>query len=87
MYQRIVMDKDILRDNPAQNPNRIQQIAIRQLRHSTRGVHGEEKWKLMREKAFEVYNSMIWAIDEVDKDMTLNPIMFLGIALYPYSLF
>ena len=53
----------------------------------TRGVHGEQKWELMHEKALGIYDSMVWAMEEVDKDMQINPIEYLGIALYPSSLF
>ena len=41
----------------------------------------------MHEKALGIYDSMVWAMDEVDKDMQINPIEYLGIALYPSSLF
>ena len=40
----------------------------------------------MKELASEVYDAMSEAIDEVEKDMTYRPQKFLGIALYPDSI-
>lgn len=41
----------------------------------------------MLELASATYDSMTEAIDEVEKDITYNPRCFLGIALYPDSIY
>ena len=41
----------------------------------------------MQEEAEKVYDALTEAVDEVEKDVTFNPREFLGIALYPDSLF
>ena len=40
----------------------------------------------MKEMAETVYESLTDAIDELEKDLDLNPKRFLGIALYPDQL-
>ena len=42
---------------------------------------------MMKEMAVTVYDSLIDAIDELEKDVDLNPKKFLGIALYPDKLY
>ena len=37
----------------------------------------------MQEMAETVYASLVDAVDELEKDVELNPTKFLGIALYP----
>ena len=40
----------------------------------------------MQELADKMYSALSEAIDEVEKDITYNPREFLGIALYPDSI-
>ena len=42
---------------------------------------------MMKEMAVTVYESLSDAIDELEKDVDLNPKQFLGIALYPDKLY
>ena len=44
VYQRIIRDQDIIRENPVYLTNRIQQIAVRKLRNATKNLKGEERW-------------------------------------------
>ena len=41
----------------------------------------------MRELAVEVYDALTEAEDEVEKEVEFNPREFLGIVLYPESIF
>ena len=41
----------------------------------------------MQEKAEHVYDALNEAIDECEKDITYNPREFLGVALYPDSIY
>ena len=56
------------------------------LRRATADLKGEEKWDRMLELAGETYDSLSEAVDEVEKDITFNPREFLGVALYPDSI-
>ena len=41
----------------------------------------------MQEEAEKVYDALTEAVDEVEKDVTFNPREFLGIRLYPDSIY
>ena len=41
----------------------------------------------MQEEAEKVYDALTEAVDECEKDVTFNPREFLGIALYPDSIY
>ena len=56
------------------------------LRKQTEGLEGEEKINAMIERAGKTLDSLSDAIDEVEKDITYNPREFLGIPLYPDSI-
>ena len=56
------------------------------LRKATSDLSGEERLERMAELASETYDSLSEAIDEVEKDITYNPREFLGIPLYPDSI-
>ena len=58
-----------------------------QLRNETRGLKGEQRLEQMRELAVEVYDALTEAEDEVEKEVEFNPREFLGIVLYPESIF
>ena len=58
-----------------------------QLRRATSDLSGEEKFDAMQEKAESVYDALADAIDVCEKDITYNPREFLGIALYPDSIY
>ena len=58
-----------------------------QLRSETKNLAGEERWEKMRELAMEVYDALTEAVDEVEKEVEFNPREFLGIVLYPESIF
>ena len=57
------------------------------LRNATTNLEGDERMDMMKEMAVTVYESLNDAIDELDKDVDLNPKQFLGIALYPDRLY
>ena len=86
VYQRIVRDKGILRANTYHITNRIQQIAVKELKAKTKNLNGEEKIERMLELANEVYDGISEAIEEVDKDLAYNPKKFLGFVLFPESI-
>ena len=52
----------------------------------TRGLRGEEKFEQMYEKGMKSFDALSEAIDELEKDLELNPLKFLGIPLYPGDL-
>ena len=56
------------------------------LREATQGLEGEERVTAMIDKAENLLNTLSDAIDEVEKDITYNPREFLGIPLYPDSI-
>lgn len=58
-----------------------------QLRSATSDLSGEEKFDAMKEKADQVYEALAEAIDECEKDITYNPREFLGVPLYPDSIY
>ena len=41
----------------------------------------------MQEKAEGVFEALTSALSEIERDANFNPVQFLGIALYPGSLF
>lgn len=41
----------------------------------------------MQEEAEKVYDALTEAVDEIEKDITFNPREFLGVALYPDSIY
>ena len=53
------------------------------LRDATSDLSGEERTEKMLEIATGVYEALTDAIDELEKDVEMNPKKFLGIALYP----
>ena len=77
----------MLKANPITINNRIQQLALMMLRHETQHLHGDEKWEAMQTEAEAVYDALTEAVDEVEKDVTFNPREFLGVALYPDSIY
>ena len=77
----------MLKANPITINNRIQQLALMLLRHETVDLQGEERWQAMQEEAEKVYDALTEAVDECEKDVTFNPREFLGIALYPDSIY
>ena len=86
IYQRLVRDPQLLKDNPVRIQNRIQQLGVKMLRRQTADLTGEERLEKMTELAGETYDSLSEAIDEVEKDITYSPREFLGVPLYPDSI-
>ena len=86
LFQRIIRDQRVLRSNPVCLDNRIHQLAINQLRSQTKDLRGEEKFEKMHELACATYDGLCEAVDELEKDLELNPKKFLGIALDPTQL-
>ena len=56
------------------------------MRDATRDKSGEEKFEAMQEKGMEVFEGLSEAIEQLEKDLELNPKEFLGIPLYPGDL-
>jgi len=76
----------MLRCNPVLITNRIQQLAVKQLRAASKDLSGEERHEAMKEMANAVYDGIAEAIDEVEKDLTYNARKFLGFELWPESI-
>ena len=66
--------------------NRTLKIAVHKLKVATEGLQGEERIYRMKELASEMIDALSEAIDEVQSDLEYNPRKFLGIALYPDSI-
>lgn len=47
VYQRLVRDPQILKDNPVRIQNRIQQLGVKMLRTATADLTGEERLEKM----------------------------------------
>ena len=56
------------------------------MRRQTKDLHGDEKFEKMHELAGATYDGLCEAVDELEKDLELNPKKFLGIALDPAQL-
>ena len=85
-YWRIIRDRRIIRANPQTLSTRLAKIAITRLRNATKNLHGEEKFKQMEEIGMKVFEGFSEAIEELEKDLELNPRKFLGLPLYPGDL-
>ena len=77
----------MLNQNPKRLSTRVKRLSITLLRNATTHLYGEARIEMMKEMAVTVYESLIDAIDELEKDVDLNPKQFLGIALYPDKLY
>ena len=86
VYQWIVKDHSIIKQNPKKLNTKVQRLAVTILRNSTSDLKGEEKTEKMIEIATAVYEALTDAIDELEKDVEMNPQKFLGVALYPDKL-
>ena len=53
------------------------------MRNESVNLEGTEKLDKMQELAETVYGALADSVDELEKDLDLNPKKFLGIALYP----
>ena len=87
VYQRIIRDSRVLTQNPKKLGTRIQRLSITLLRDATSELSGEERIEKMQELAQTVYDSLMDAIEELEKDVDLHPKKFLGVALFPDKLF
>ena len=76
----------MLRTNPDTLDNKIHQLGVWQLLNRTKDLKGERRIAKMRELACEVDDTLSMAIEELEKDLELNPRSFLGVALYPDKL-
>ena len=83
VYQSIVRDDRVIGANPRRLSTRVERISISLLRNATADLEGDEKFERMKELAQNTYEALTDAIDELEKDVDLNPKKFLGIALYP----
>ena len=61
-------------------------MGIKMLRKATADLQGDERFDAMQEMASDTYDSLSEAIDEVEKDITYSPREFLGVPLYPDSI-
>ena len=61
-------------------------LSVNLLRSATVHLDGESRLEKMQEIAETVYASLTDAVEELEKDVELNPTRFLGIALYPDKL-
>ena len=77
----------MLNQNPKRSSTRVKRLSITLLRNATKHLDGEARMEMMKEMSVTVYESLIDAIDELEKDVDLNPKKFLGIALYPDKLY
>ena len=86
VYQSIVRDTRVLNQNPKRLSTKVERISISLLRTATSDLEGNDKMEKMKEMAETVYGSLADAVDELEKDLDLNPKRFLGIALFPDKL-
>ena len=86
VYQRIVRDSRLLQSNPALIDTKFARISIKLLRLATVNENQEERFSKMEELAGQVFDGLSDAIEELEKDVELNPKKFLGVALYPDKL-
>ena len=87
MYLRILGDDDFMKANPFTISSRPQQLALTSLRNACKDLEGDAKWEAMKEEAQTVYDALSEAVDVIEKDLTFNPREFLGIVLYPESIY
>ena len=83
VYQDIYRDTRVLSQNPKRLSTKIQRLSVILLRNATTDLEGAEKLEKMQELAETVYGALADSVDELEKDLDLNPKKFLGIALYP----
>ena len=86
VYQNIVRDSRVLNQNPKRLTTKVERISVTLLRNATSDLEGDARIEKMKEMAETVYGSLGDAIDELEKDLDLNPKRFLGIALFPDKL-
>ena len=86
VYQNIIRDTRVLKQNPRKLSTKIQRLSVTLLRNATVHLDGEARLEKMQEMAEIVYASLTDAVDELEKNVELNPKRFLGIALYPDQL-
>ena len=73
--------------NPFTITRRMQQLALMSLRQACKHLSGDEKKQAMEEEAQKVYDALTEAVDVIEKDITFDPREFLGMALYPDSIY
>ena len=57
------------------------------LRQACKDIAGDAKWVAMQEEAQITYDALTEAVDVIEKDITYNPREFLGVVLYPDSIY